>query len=203
MRLIQALPLLLAVASAACISGSPTPSSSPAVSATASRVASTGATTTPSPTVAPTATPTRTAAVRATPVATLDAPPDGALGYSDFADVGWLGSYCWHGLCADVAEIPPKPELPEIRVPTRESVIFSLEDGEFVRWIAQYGAASASLVTFADGGQPFDPDKASNGPVPVMEGVEFEAPPAGDWIVRVQVFFEDGDASYYWHAIVE
>ena len=200
MRSIQALPLLLALASAACLSGSPAPTS------TAADIPQSPQATleTAEPTAVPTASPSPTGPTPPAPPTSgspLDIPPQGALGYSDVADVGWLGSFCWQGTCGDVPSIPPKAQLPEIVI-EGDSLTFSLVDGEFGRWIAQYGAEESALTTLADGGETFDPDVATIDPDALLSWVEFDAPPAGDWVVRVQAFFVDGDASYYWHVIV-
>lgn len=189
MRLFQGLPLILALASAACLSGSPAPTSVP-----------TDIPASPPPTFA-TGVPTAGSSAPPTAGGPVDDPPQGALGSSDAADVGWLGSYCWHGTCGDVPSVLPKAQLPEV-VAEGDSLTFSLVDGEFGRWIAQYGADESALTTFADGGETFDPDAATLDPDTLLEWAEFDAPPAGDWVVRVQTFFVDGDASYYWHVIV-
>ncbi len=201
MKLIQALPLLATIVLAACTTGTPGPTRTSASNPTGSPFASPDSRESRGPTVAPPTAPSSTAPATPTPIATVDVPPQGALGYSDLADVGWLGSYCWHGTCADVVAIPPKAQLPEILV-QGDTLIFSLVDGEFTRWIAQYGSDDSSLMTFAEGGESFDPDAATPGPDTLLEWVEFDAPPPGDWVVRVQTFFVDGDASYYWHVIV-
>jgi hypothetical protein len=128
-------------------------------------------------------------------------PPDGALGQDDVADVGWRGSYCWQGTCADTTS-PVKAMLPTIAVQSGSLLVFSLEDGEFVSWNAMYGPDGGSLEVLAQGGRDFDPDAPSAAPSP-LGFVEFNPPPKGDWVVAVQVFFEDGDAQYAWHVTVE
>jgi hypothetical protein len=54
-----------------------------------------------------------------------------------------------------------------------------------------------------EGGATFDPDIATPSPDDLLSFAEFEGPPAGDWIVTVQVFFPEGDATYGWHVVVE
>lgn len=185
MKLIQALPLFATLVLAACGSAPAAQTSSP--------IATASVPPTPEPTSLPSSDPSWPPTQEPTPEPdpTPESPPDGALGYSDFADVGWLGSYCWHGTCADVSAIPPKSQLPEIVV-RGDALIFSLATGEFTRWVAQHGSDSTSFRTFAEGGESSD----------AMEWVEFDVPPSGDWLVRIQAFLVDGDASYYWHVIV-
>jgi hypothetical protein len=130
------------------------------------------------------------------------APPAGALGYSDSADVGWLGSYCWHGTCADAPQIPDRESLPKITVPVG-TLIFSLDGAEFANWIASFGPGGNSLSLLAEGGIPFDPDASPPSSGQLQSFVEFDSPPAGDWVVTVQVFLPGGDVSYAWHVVVE
>ena len=167
----------------------------------------------PAATVNPSATPvaaTPTAAatgatipsVTPSPRATETPPPSGALGYSDFADVGWLGSYCWQGTCADVPEMPDAGSLPQITVP-EGPLTFSLEGAKFATWVAMYGADGDSLLPLDEGGDAFDPDIATPSPDELLSFVELDSPPVGDWVITVQVFMPGGDASYAWHVIVE
>ncbi len=216
MKLIQSLPLLATLIVAACTTASPgatttpgstiVPSSIETARPTAATDSSAEPTDRPTATATPGATasnaPSQTASASPSAAASFDRPPEGALGYADFADAGWLGSYCWHGTCADVPAVPEKDQLPQVVVPGDETLIFSLDDGSFVRWIAQYGADDSALTVLGEGGEPLDPDAATATPE-ALHWAEFDSPPSGDWLVRVQVFFADGDASYFWHVIVE
>ena len=180
---------LLAIGCTSAPAASVAPSVAPSVSPTATTA------TTP-PTSTPVAEPT------GSPRATQPPPPSGALGYSDFADVGWLGSYCWQGTCADVPEMPDSESLPQITVPLGR-LTFSLDGAGFVHWIAMYGADGDSLQPLDEGGAPFDPDVSTPSPDEVLGFAELDSPPPGDWVVTVQAFMPDGDAMYAWHVIVE
>jgi hypothetical protein len=140
--------------------------------------------------------------VALTPTPSSARPPAAALGYSDFAETGWLGTYCWQGLCADVFELPAKEDLPIVAA-EGESLIFSMEDGEFSKWVVQYGPDGDSLATLDRGGEAIDPDVAPTKSPDLMSFVEFDNPPSGDWLLTVQVFFAEGDATYGWHVIVD
>ena len=86
-----------------------------------------------------------------------------------------------------------------------DPLVFSLEDGAFTRWSAQYGSDGGSLQVLDQGGESGDPDLSSPGPLgDAYSFVEFDKPPPGDWTLLVQVFFANGgDATYGWHVIVE
>ncbi len=166
----------------------------------------TGRTPTAEPIATPTAEPIATPMTEPTrsPRMTESVPPSGALGYSDFADVGWLGSYCWQGTCADVAEMPDAGSLPQITVPAgNDKLIFSLEGAEFAHWFAMYGADGDPLEPLDEGGAPFDPDASTPSPDEMLSFAELDSPPQGDWVVTVQVFMLGGDATYAWHVLVE
>jgi hypothetical protein len=124
------------------------------------------------------------------------------LGTSDFAVTGKLGAYCWVTRCVDTAGFY-KATTPPITVDEGDSLIFSMDDWEFANWSASYGVDGSSPTTIARGGEPVDPD-SSLPPPDRLRFVEFEAPPAGDWIVEVFVRFADNsDAAYGWHVTVE
>jgi len=141
------------------------------------------------------------------PTAKADVPPAAALGTSDFAVTGKLGSYCWIGSgraeCVDTAGAY-KQTSPELSVLNDDGLIFSMEDGQFASWTAYYGDdGMMSPTTLESGGEPVDPD-ASQPPSEPLTFAEFDAPPVGDWVVEVAVRFADGgDAAYAWHIIVE
>jgi hypothetical protein len=158
--------------------------------------------TAPTPVVTPSPAATRTPDVAPSATPGPAGPPSAALGYSDFAEAGWLGTYCWQGLCADVFELPPKEQLPVVAA-VGDSLIFSMEDGEFSKWVVQYGPDGASMTTLDRGGEAIDPDIASPEAPELRSFVEFANPPSGDWLLTVQVFFPGGDATYGWHVIVE
>lgn len=182
--------LLLSSCSMAPIS-QPTSSLAPSASSasTATPVAATGA-----PTFDPT---------RRPPPATDGLPPRGFFTGDDESVEGWLGSYCWQGTCADVVRIPPKAQLPMMTTGS-EDLEFSLSDNAtFVRWQATYAAGTdADRMTLGQGGEGFDPDARPSPALELLSSTTFATPPAGDWVVFVQVFSDSGDLSYAWHVIV-
>ncbi len=164
------------------------PSASPVSTATAAEAA----------TVAPTFDPTRRP-----PPATDTLPPRGILRAESGPIEGWLGSYCWQGTCADVAVVPPKDQLPEFTT-EGEDLEFSLShNATFVRWQATYGGSvDGERMTLGQGGEGFDPDARPSPALELLSSATFASPPAGDWVVFVQVFFDGGDLSYAWHVVV-
>ena len=136
------------------------------------------------------------------PPATNAPPPRGLLRGDADAVEGWPGSYCWHGTCADAAAVPSKDQLPSV-VGGGDDLDFSLSGGAtFVRWRATYAAgANDEPTTLGEGGEGFDPDARPSPAPELLSSVAFDEPPAGDWIVFVQVFFDGGDLSYAWHVI--
>jgi len=181
---------MLLVAIAACTSTVPASSTPPG-----SMIAPTPAPPTSSPS-APAASPTDDGIP--------DPPPDGALGYSDFAQKGRLGSYCYDGGCADVAVWPPTGDgLPTVET-QGEPLVFSVDKNEFDQWSVTYGTDSGAPMPLAEGGEPTDPDMGAQSPGPATSFVEFNSPPAGDWVVTMRVYFAGGgSASYAWRVIVE
>jgi hypothetical protein len=153
----------------------------------------------------PTSTPTlRPPPVTDSPPPVTDAPPPrGVLTEDGTAVEGWLGSYCWHSLCADVPGTPPKDQLPHAWSEYRE-IEFSLTDGAtFHTWRATYAIeADASQSTLGEGGEGFDPDATASAEPELFSSVTFDPPPGGDWVVFVQVFFDGGDLSYAWNVRV-
>jgi hypothetical protein len=137
---------------------------------------------------------------RAPSIAPPSAPPQGTLDGGDGPIAGWLGSFCWYGLCGDVPQIAPKAQLPTLSFGADEIELTLAGDAAFVRWFASYGANGRSLEPLAEGGAPFDPDAVSASPPPQITSASFSPPPDGDWVLTVQVFFTDGDALYAWHA---
>ena len=125
----------------------------------------------------------------------------GSLDAGSGAVDGWLGSYCWMALCADVPAILPKERLPTLSFGT-DDLAFALDgDAPFVRWFASYGPNGRNLEPLGEGGAPFDPDAVGSSPPPELTAAVFAPPPNGDWVLEVQVFFTDGDAMYAWHAV--
>jgi hypothetical protein len=153
------------------------------------------------PTAAPTAAPTLSP-TPARPRPTSEEPPAAALGTSDFAVTGKLGTYCWSTGCVDTAGFY-KATTPSLTVDEGDPLIFSLDDGEFASWSASYGVDESAPMTLGRGGDAVDPD-STLAPPERLTFVEFDAPPPGDWIVEVFVRFEDSsDAAYGWHVTVE
>jgi hypothetical protein len=119
---------------------------------------------------------------------------------SGTAVAGWLGTYCWDGHCLDAPPHADKDALPLLEADGGE-LTFRLADGSLIgEWVASYAEdAGGERTELARGGE-FDPDISGASPE-IAEGA-FTAPPSGDWIVHVQVFAPDGDASYWWHVVV-
>lgn len=187
------IPLVVLLASACSVA--------PGAHPTSSRVppASSGPTATATPAATPTAAP-----VTHPPRPTESAPPGGFLGGGETDPVeGWQGSYCWHGTCADAATIPAIDDLPSVLTSDSE-MEFSLSDSAtFVKWRATYASDDADEpVTLGQGGEGFDPDAVASPGAESLAIVRFAAPPAGDSVVFVQVFFDGGDLSYAWHVSV-
>ena len=200
------LPILIAfVLVTACSSGqtpgwtfATTGASVPTETATAGLHATPRATTPTSPPA--TAPPTATSTDDGIP----DPPPEGALGYADFAEQGEMGSYCYDGGCADVAVFPPPAEeLPSVQT-QGQTLIFSVDKGAFDQWTVDYGPDGGPPTLLTSGGDHVDPDMAAQSPGPQLDFVEFDSPAVGDWVVTVAVYFVGGgSASYAWHVIVE
>jgi hypothetical protein len=126
------------------------------------------------------------------------------LGYSDFATKGDHGSYCYDGACADVGVWPPPADGLPIVETQGQSLIFSVDKGEFDQWTVEYGPDMGALTLLANGGDHSDPDMATQTLGPALSFVEFDGPPRGDWVVTVLVYLAGGgSASYAWHVIVE
>ena len=145
-----------------------------------------------------------TAAATPTDDGIPDPPPEGALGYSDFAEQGERGSYCYDGGCADVGEWPPPAdELPTVES-QGESLILSVDKDQFDAWTVEYSGAGSAPSVLAHGGEHFDPDMVGPSPGAAVTFIEFDSPPSGDWVVTAFVHFAGGgSASYAWHLIVE
>ncbi len=135
--------------------------------------------------------------------ATADAtPPAGMLSAPGVEVVGFLGTYCWNGMCADVFDTPPKADLPLVEA-TSGDLTFSLAGGAaFLSWSASYRSDDQNELTpLGEGGSDYDPDTGASLP-PALSEAGFETPPAGEWVLIVQAFFENGDAQYIWHVVV-
>jgi hypothetical protein len=128
-------------------------------------------------------------------------PPVAFLRGGDAPIAGWLGSFCWKGLCGDVPQVAPKAQLPTLSFASDDLELVLAADAPFVRWFASYGADARTLEPLADGGSAFDPDAVSASPPPQLTAATFAPPPSGDWVLTVQVFFTNGDAMYAWHAV--
>lgn len=142
---------------------------------------------------------------RATQAQATDAPvarpPDGLLAAGGTQVAAWLGTYCWDDNCVDAPPRADKGALPRLEA-AEGDLTFRLADGALIgEWVASYTADPGGERTQLARGGTFDPDVS--GASPAVAEARFEAPPPGDWVVHVQVFTPDGDASYWWHVIVE
>lgn len=178
------------------------PTYSPASMATASPTATPTATptnppTTP-PTQLPTAEPTPSPTVPPYPVGRR--PPDGLLASGGESIAGSLGSFCWND-CAD-GPTAPKETLPEL-IASGDTLAFAMEDGTLIyEWYAHYSTWSNSSVTLLGSGCCWVDPYSSEPHPPAVDHVEFPAPPPGDWVVHVSVWFAWGDAFYAWRVEV-
>lgn len=164
----------------------------------------------PTPSAAPLVTAIPTATVATTieptlrpPPATDTLPPRGFLRGEDDPVEGWLGSYCWHGTCADAPGVPEIDDLPYVYTSDSE-MEFSLSDGAtFARWHATYWSGDGDEpITLGQDGEDFDPDARPSPGIEPLAAARFASPPGGDSVVVVQVFFDGGDLSYAWHVAV-
>lgn len=114
---------------------------------------------------------------------------------------GWLGTFCWNDTCRD-GPTAPKSTLPKLTA-TDDTLAFAMEDGTlFYEWWASYSAQSNGRVTeLGHDCCALDPNSSASQP-PGLDRIEFPAPPPGDWVVHVSVYYEWGDASYAWHVKV-
>lgn len=170
-----------------------------------------------SATLAPTASPSPTGA---TPAATTTTPTPTPTDYEQqpppFAGLsvgaqlevpGLQGSWCYEYGCADI--IPPgKDDLPKLEVSRRAVLTVTMPASvPFVHWTARYGGSTNGDALLVDeGGSDFDPDVPPETPYPLLTEAEFTAPPRGDWVLTVTLRFGPpwgGDATYYWHLIVQ
>jgi hypothetical protein len=94
--------------------------------------------------------------------------------------------------------------LPVVEVAEGGGLLFDLRGAaSLLRWSAGYRADDAEELTpLAEGGTEYDPDTTAS-PPPALTAADFDAPPSGDWVLIVQAFFEEGDAQYLWHVVVE
>jgi hypothetical protein len=175
------------------------------------------ATVAPTPTAAPSA-----PAATSTPLASNESPPAGSptvtpthadpqpppigdLELLDTTTPGYAGSWCYDGACL-TGPPPPKSGLPLVEVPTAgtELAFVFADSHPFTHATASHArdhdAASTQLVEV---GQYYDPYLSEATPGPEMSRFTFDAPPSGDWVLRVGLQFADrGDAVYYWHVVV-
>jgi hypothetical protein len=134
------------------------------------------------------------------PLAQL-APVDGS------AVTGRLGSWCYGSACADVIPGPANLQ-PLLELPAAELELALPAPHRFVYWRVLYRDADddAPMEILAEGGARYpDPDEVAatpQTPLPELAAVTLPAPPAGDWLLQVQLEFAGqlGNASYYWHA---
>ncbi len=197
-----ALVAVALVALAAC-GLAPAASNLPTPLSTAGPAVGPSASPTPPPTATQSATPAPSQGPSITPPAS-GGPPQASVRVDSQATVGWLGGYCWLGTCADAFELPPKASLPAVVAGATAALRFSLDSSTgFTSWSAAYTDASMDgLAPLGAGGQPFDPDLSASPPPMLTEG-SFTAPPAGDWVLVVEVHTVEGDAQYAWHLTVE
>ena len=142
-------------------------------------------------------------ATRPSLAARRNGPPDGLLGSGSESVAGKLGSYCYGNTCLDIAKWPPKFVLPHL-VAGRRLLEFQLRNGEkFVGWRASYSANpnEGRSDTLGQGGESFDPD-ANQPAADRFASAQFDAPPAGDWVVWLKIDLAGGDLSYAWRVTV-
>lgn len=116
---------------------------------------------------------------------------------------GYLNGWYYDGAGGDGAAIP---FLPALDIRDGAELTFAFAEGDQFAFVqVQYKVATDSkVVELASGGTYIDPDTNST-PGPPLTSFNFNAPPKGDWDLGISVRFagELGDASYYWHALVE
>jgi hypothetical protein len=202
---ISSVSLVAVLLSGAC---SLLPSGGPTQTAQRTSIAASNSATAVAPTVLTTATP-RNALPSAThqptrPLPSSAWPPTGLLDSGSGPVEGWLGTYCWQSLCVDAARIPDKRDLPKVSG-DGSSLEFSLSDNAtFAQWTISYGTnPNGEMTMLAKGGEAIDPDAVPSATSLLVNSIEFEAPPPGDWAVLVFVQFPNGDLSYAWHVIVD
>ena len=114
-----------------------------------------------------------------------------------------MGSYCYLNTCADIAQWPPKSDLPLLNAGGK-TMSFRLDGNvSFTHWQAAYNSRSNDdeSTPLGDGGHRSDPD-ANGSPASTLDEATITAPPVGDWVVWVWADLENGDLSYAWHVIV-
>lgn len=163
------------------------------------------ATATTSPTGTPTTPPIQAPTADPTPRPTTltpsgHRPPDGLLASGGEPIAGSLGSFCWND-CRD-GPTAPKRTLPGLSA-SEDTLVFAMEDGTlFYEWYAHYSAQSNSRVTELGHGCCWVDPNSSEPQPPALDRIDFPAPPPGDWVVHVSVWFAWGDAFYAWRVQV-
>ncbi len=112
---------------------------------------------------------------------------------------GELGSYSLPTGGSDGPWLPAAALGKTVVASVHDVLVVSILGAEGTTWRAVYAAAdepeTASPVVLATSGGPAGAD----GPA----GIEVPAPPAGDWVVMVDVHFATGGSgAYYWHVAV-
>jgi hypothetical protein len=135
-------------------------------------------------------------------------PPESMLSYGGQTVTGVLGSFCWARItddegegesgtgCFDVAKVPIPPKEKALAVPAGATLGFdyggeqqvnSVEAGAYPLIRGETGEAIEQLEIRRSG-----------------DGVRIPAElPAGSYVIDVFVYVPEGDASYYFRALVE
>lgn len=192
MRRSTVLIVAVLVAVGGCVATGVPPAASPIASGTATPLDTAGAT--PSLPPAP-ASPSSAASgdARSGP------PPSLVLSAGNAgAHEGRVGGWAWidHG---DASPFLPARVLPPIEVAAGTSLEAWLADGtQIASWSAAYARAEdeAGLNLVELGRQ--------EELLPPLDKIGFAAPPPGDWVLEVSVWYSEnrGSGAYYWHLIV-
>ncbi len=145
----------------------------------------------PATTLAPTASPPTPAT--GSPEPTLQPPPAATLVAGGAEAIGRVGSYVWAG-GSDAAPWFPATALHPVQVDAgSEATVALAPDVDVASWTARSAAAD---------------DPTAETVTPLGSGAgrpAFPVPATGDWVVSLEVSFGGGlgDATWYWHLIVE
>jgi hypothetical protein len=131
-------------------------------------------------------------------------PPDASLRMADGRIVlGQMGSWCYGNGCADSPAFPiDRYPLLELRHDDDSLEIVMSQGGRFSYWRASYTNSlevDPGGTTLGEGGV-VDPDVPAR---PFLTTAAFDGPPAGSWILTIDLRFGTlGSAVYGWHAVV-
>ena len=130
---------------------------------------------------------------------TTDPPPSLVLSAGDAgAHDGRVGGWTWldHG---DASPFLPARILPSIEIAAGTPLEARLGDGtQVTSWTAAYARAEDEAgINLVELGR-------DENLIPPIDTIAFPAPPPGDWVLEVSVWYSDnrGSGAYYWHLIV-